>query len=286
MSTMEGFPFLIAADKGIYDSLGLKTKFIIFQTQTECINSFERHNIEGMVTDYSTAIILQSKGIPLQSIMQNDGYECLITNREKNIKSIKELKNINFCNSSNSFSEYAAYYVLNKARIKSTNINLPQIDQLPLRLLMMEEGQIDATFLPDPYATIAMNNGNRSLISTHDLNINQYTTIFTKDAIKNKNASIQTLIEGYNIAVNYLSKHSYKQWGDVMINRLNAPEGILGLIILPTYNNARVPDKNEIEQSILWLKGKKAIKYNYDGTKLVDSSFIKEIPTTIIKRKL
>jgi NitT/TauT family transport system substrate-binding protein len=285
MTTMEGLPFLVAADKGIYDSLGLKVKFIIYQTVTDRDAGFEAHNIDGMVTDYTSAAVLQSKGIPLHSIMQNDGYMCLLTGKGSGIKSIFQLKNINFCGSKNSFSEYAADYILHKAGIGTNEVNQPEINQIPLRFLMLQEGQIDATFLPDPYATIAMNGGIRSLITTQDLNIHLATTVFSKEALKNKEASIKALIEGYNLAVDYLLSHSHDYWADVLINRLKVPENVIGLIILPSYRHAQKPDLNEIRLAVNWLKEKKAVNDNYNGTELADTSFIEKI-TTPVKKKL
>jgi NitT/TauT family transport system substrate-binding protein len=285
MATMDGFPFLVAADKGIYDSLGLKVNITIFRTETDRDASFEAHNLDGMVTDYSSAAVLQSKGIPLKVIMRNDGYLCLMIGRDSKINSIKKLQDINFCASPNSFAQYASEYILKKAGINTGRVNQPEISQIPLRLLMLQEGQIDATFLPDPYATIAMNSGLRSLITTQELNLYQMATAFSKSALKDKKASIDALIKGYNLAVDYLLSHTSHDWGDILLNQ-QVPENALGLIVLPPYQHAQRPDMNEINNVVNWLKEKKAVKDEYDGTELADTTFVEKFTVKIGKKKL
>ncbi len=276
MASMDGFPFLVAADKGIYDSLGLKVNFTVYLTETERNADFEAHKLDGVVTDYPNAIFLQSKGIPLRSVMQNDGYLCLLTNRNSKRNSIKQLKDINIVSSSNSFSDYALDFVLQKAGISLDRVNQPEINQIPLRMMMLKEKQIEAAFLPDPYATMAMSSGIRSLITTEDLNIHQYTTIFSREALKEKESSVRALLKGYNLGVDYLARHPEKDWADVLINQLKVPEYNVKLIVLPSYHYAQAPNVDEVNKAIVWLKNKKVIKDDYTGTELVDSSYIEK----------
>lgn len=65
-------------------------------------------------------------------------------------------------------------------------MNKPEIAQLPLRLQMLQYDQIDASFLPDPAASIAMNARHRSLISTQELGIDFTVTAFSREAINEK----------------------------------------------------------------------------------------------------
>lgn len=286
MSTMSGLPFLIAADKGIYDSLGLKVQIVIYQTESDRDANFEASKLDGIVTDYTGAAYLQSRGIPLHSVMQNDDNLCLMVNRDSKINSIRDLKDINFCVSGHSFSQYATDYILKKVNTLPDQVNEPEISQIPLRLRMLEEGQVDAAFLPDPHATIAMNSGARTLITTEELNIHQMTTIFSKKVLKEKRASVEALISGYNLAVDYLLSHRTEDWAEVLTNRLKVPANVIGLIIIPSYQHAQRPDTVEIKAAIKWLKEKNIIKTTYNGTNLVDSSLVKNEVSPKPKKKL
>jgi NitT/TauT family transport system substrate-binding protein len=285
MATMDGFPFLVAAEKGIYDSLGLKVNFTVYLTETDRDASFEAHQIDGMVTDYTSAAVLQSKGVPLRSIMQNDGYLCLLTGRYSKLNSIAKLKNANFCASRNSFAQYAADCVLLKAKIPTNSVNQPEISQIPLRLMMLQEEQVDATFLPDPYATIAMNSGCHTLITTQEMGIYQMTTAFSTKALKEKEASVKALIKGYNLAVDYLLSHPSSDWADVLTSQLKVPANVIGLIILPPYQHARIPSLTEVAQAVKWLKTKNAVKESYNGTELVDTSYVEKDVKPVPQKK-
>lgn len=77
---------------------------------------------------------------------------------------------------------------------------------------MLQYDQIDASFLPDPAASIAMNARHRSLISTQELGIDFTVTAFSREAINEKRREIELLITGYNLGIDYIKMHRKKEW--------------------------------------------------------------------------
>lgn len=120
---------------------------------------------------------------------------------------------------------------------------------------MLQYGQIEATFLPDPFATIAMKNGNKSLISTRELNIHLTGTAFTETALKEKRKEITALIKGYNLGVKHIQACSPKEL-NLLLTEAGIPDYIAKLILLPSYTPAKRPDEQDIRQTIKWLRNK------------------------------
>ena len=278
MSTLEGLPFVIAQKQGIYDSLGLKLNILRFNSANERDAAFQSGKIEGMITDYPSAAIIYAHHSNIKFVIRNEGYFCFIVPKESHIKQISQLTSTNIAVSRNTIIEYATDQLLKKNGIKV--VNKPEIGQVPLRLQMLQYGQIEASFLPDPFASIAMNKGHKSLISTQELGINFTGTAFNKKALIERSSEIKCLIEGYNLGIEYLQTHSQKDYAPTLIE-MGVPENLTGLIALPAYKKASYPDIQEIKTAISWLKSLNRISRSYPAEDLIDTTYIQTHNTPI-----
>lgn len=281
MSTLEGLPFYIAEKQGIYDSLGLDLNLLRFNSANDRDAAFQARKMEGMITDYPSAITLQARHTDLGLILKNDGCFCFIVSKESRINQLKQLKEKNIAVSRNTIVEYATDQLLRKAGISPTEVNKPEIGQIPLRLEMLQHNQIDASFLPDPAASIAMNGRHRSLISTQELGIEFTVTAFSRKALKERRKEIELLITGYNLGVDYLKMHPQKEWKQVLIE-MGVPENLTSLIALPAYQKATRPSAEDVEKAICWLKAHHRIPESYAETNLIDTTYI-YTESTLIK---
>mgnify|MGYP000009623672 FL=1 len=282
LPTLDGLPFHIAKAQGIYDSLGLDLTILSFNSAYDRDAAFQFKSMDGMITDYPSAVTLQAvHHTDLGIILKHDGYFCFIVSKESGINQLQELKEKNIAVSHNTIIEYATGQLLNKAGISQAEVNKPEIAQLPLRLQMLQYDQIDASFLPDPAASIAMNARHRSLISTQELGIDFTVTAFSREAINEKRREIELLITGYNLGIDYIKVHSQKEWKQVLIE-IGVPENLTGLIALPVYRKAERPSADALDKAVTWLKTNNRISQTYSGYKnLIDTTFTKTNSTTI-----
>ena len=282
LPTLDGLPFHIAKAQGIYDSLGLDLTILSFNSAYDRDAAFQFKSMDGMITDYPSAVTLQAiHHTDLGIILKHDGYFCFIVSKESGINQLQELKEKNIAVSHNTIIEYATGQLLNKAGISQAEVNKPENAQLPLRLQMLQYDQIDASFLPDPAASIAMNARHRSLISTQELGIDFTVTAFSREAINEKRREIELLITGYNLGIDYIKMHPQKEWKQVLID-IGVPENLTGLIALPVYRKAERPSADALDKAVTWLKTNNRIPQTYSGYKsLIDTTFIKTNSTTI-----
>lgn len=275
--TLEGLPFHVAKAMGIYDSLGLEVNLLHFNSAIDRDATFQAHQIDGMITDYLAAIIQNANHhTELSLIMKNDGYFCFIVSKESLINQLYQLKQKSIAISRNTLIEYATDELLNKENISNTEVNRPEIGQVPLRLKMLQYNQVDASFLPEPMASIAMSTQHHSLISTRELGIDFTATAFSQKAIDDKKEEIRLLIAGYNLGIDYIKMHPQKELNQVLID-MGVPEPLTGLIALPSYKKAIRPSNESIHKAFEWLKKNHRIPESYPMNKnLIDTTFIRK----------
>lgn len=274
MPSTDGLPFIIAQKQGIYDSLGIDVKFVNFSSPTDRNVALQSGKLDGTITDYTSAALQQAHGTPIAVIMQTDGYLCLIANKENPVKELSQLRHQDIAISPSTVIEYATSHALDKTGLSPGEVNLPEINDIPLRLAMLENNQITASFFPDPYATMAMNNGHKSLTSTLELGISINGAAFTTQALTEKREEIERLITGYNLGVEYIRTHPQEEWNALLTEEFGIPEALTGLIALPAYQQAARPAKTDIHRAVSWLKALKRIPPDYNEENLTDSTFI------------
>ena len=60
LPTLDGLPFHIAKAQGIYDSLGLDLTILSFNSAYDRDAAFQFKSMDGMITDYPSAVTLQA----------------------------------------------------------------------------------------------------------------------------------------------------------------------------------------------------------------------------------
>lgn len=272
--TMDYIPFVLAKEKGIYDSLGIKVSIIKFSSEFDRDIALQAGTIDGNTIDYTSAIIRQANGDDLYLIMKNDGPFYFITGKNSGIDSLSQLKGKNIAISHNTAVAFATDKALESVNIQMSENNIPEINKSPIRLEMLQNGQIDASIFSDPSATIALSNGHKSLISIKDLGISLTGTAFSGKALAEKSEEIKLLIQGYNLAVDYISTHPLSDWSAVLTENTELPEALINQITLPNYQHAKRPATKEIRATTEWLKIKHLISWNYKESQLVDTTFV------------
>ncbi|KAA6322790.1 hypothetical protein EZS27_027703 [termite gut metagenome] len=216
----------------------------------------------------------QAGGIGLGIVIKNDGYFYLIAGEKSSIDTISQLKHKNIAVSRNTVIEYATDQILAQAGIAPEEVNKPEINKIPIRLEMVQNGQIDATILPDPFASIAVSNGHKSVITTQELGISVTGTIFSTKALKEKGDEIKLLVKGYNQAVEYIHKHPRTDWIQILIEDVGIPENLAEGVALPQYTPATIPSSKDIKRTVDWLKAKGLVPDTYTGDTLVVAGYM------------
>ncbi len=269
MPSMDYLPFVVAQKTGIYDSLGLKLNIVKFYSPNERDAAFHSGNVEGTVIDYTGAAMQQAGGIDLQLVMRLDGYFRLIVSKDFAGDNLLALRGKTLGISRNTVIEYTTDRILEAAGMKEADITKTEVNKVPLRLEMLRSGQIDAAVLPDPFITIAMADGMNTLVSTQELGIYVTGAAFTAKTIREKREAMELLLQGYDLAVDYIRSHDRQAIRSILVEEVGVPEPLVDDVILPEYTHAQKPTDEDLRLTIDWLHAKQLVPQDYDGKSLI-----------------
>lgn len=272
MASMDYLPYLTAAEKGVYDSLGLEVEFVTFFSPNERDAAFRSGQIEGTIIDYSGAAIQQSGGISLGLIAAHDGFFELLA--DPSVTSVSALRGKKVGISRNTVIEYALDRMISAQGLPEDAVRKTEVNKIPVRLEMLLSGDLAAGIFPDPFLSIGKARGLRSLCSTKDLGISVTGTMMSGEALEKKGNAVRLLLIGYNKGVDILLHEPRSSWRKVLTDGVKVPEELADTIELPLFRYAQMPSEQDIKATLEWLHVRKLIPETYNGEGLLRSEFL------------
>lgn len=236
--TLEALPLYHALESGLADSLHLALG-IVTETSQFDVDSIIRltKTIDGAILDtYRLAYYNKSKkSIPVTEAFKLYGSWRLITSEPVRIKDVENLKKRIIATARFATSNFLLEKILNSKNVKTTDVYIAQINDFVTRTNMLDENQIDACVLPEPYASLAISRGHHSVWA--DKLVQTYSLYFRNDVMKDKRKSdqVELLRKVYNASVLDLNTHGTHAADSVLIKTYHLPKEVIDTLKLPEY---------------------------------------------------
>lgn len=265
MPAVDSAPILIAAKNGYFEELGLNVDVQVYTNAMNRQSALQSGELDGAMTDVIALVNNVQNGFDIKVTTSTDGSFPILVKKDfdekKDIKvGLMEVSVVNYLSDEFLSEEY--------------NVEKVFINEIPARLEMINQGQIDMAVLPEPVASQGELMGLEKRIYENKDEFSPEIMVFTGDAIKNKENAIELFHEAYNKAVKeILNDENIAR--DVLVEELKLNPEVKDKITLPKYNMARVPSQEYIEKIMKWneevLNKKVDLKYG----DLVEGKFVK-----------
>lgn len=201
LPTMDCLPFYYADSTGIFDSLGIDVRLVTYDAAMDADTAFANGHIDAIATDMVKACLWEDAD-SVHVVMNGDLRLWLVTARNARLLKVESLKEKIIGVTRHSAVDFFADKVLESAKLKSIDLNKPQINNLRLRMLMTDQNQYDGSVLPEPHASEAVARGAKRLASSDALNLHGLFCVVASDSVnKVRNADLCKLREAYDMAV-------------------------------------------------------------------------------------
>lgn len=275
MPDVDSIPFIIAQEKGFFKEEGLEVTLKPFKSAVDRDSALQSGNLDGVVSDMLAEAFAKTGGFDTVITSLTTGSYKVVINKDEKITSIQQLKGKDVAISKNTIIEYVTDRVITESGLNSNDINKVFIPQIPTRLEMLQNSKITAATLPEPMATVAVENGAKILKSSDQLGIYPGVMIFTSKAVNGKEKEIRAMYRAYNKAISYLAKEPIENYIDLVIDKGGFPSGVKGTLVLPAYQKPAAPKPKDIEDVMTWLQERQLIQKGFSYQELVDDRFVR-----------
>lgn len=274
MSSMDYLPLAVAQENGFFEQEGVNVTIHKFYSANERDAAFQSGNLDGTILDYTGAAIQRAGGINLKMTSQCDGSFVLVAGKESGVVSIQDLKDKRLAVSRNTVIDFCTDLVLQQANIAEKDVDKVEINKIPLRLEMLRNGKIDATMLPDPFATIALEGGNKNVIDINELDLRVTGIAFHDEVIAEKEEGLKSFYRAYNSAIALIKSQPLSAFESLLTTEIGFPAEFVGKVQLPNYTMAQLPQPKDLERVEQWLKAKNLVPSDFDINTLIATSLI------------
>jgi len=263
MPDVDSMPFIIAQEKGYFKEEGITVNIQQFKSAMDRDSALQSGNLDGAISDLLAVTFAKAGGFDVKVTSFTDGSYKLIAGANETAASVAALQGKEVAVSKNTIIEYVTDQILTANHMTDSDINKVVIPQIPTRLEMLQNGKLAAATLPEPMASIAIQNGCKLLSSSDQLAINPGVILFTNKAIEGKKPEIQAMYRAYNKAVVYLNTQARESYIDLLIEKGGFPPAAKDALLIPTYREAALPAEKDVVDCIQWLNHKDLIKQSY-----------------------
>lgn len=202
LPTMECLPFYYADSIGLFDSLGVNVHLVTFDAAMDADTAYVNGNIDGIVTDLVKACIWHGQGDTAKVAMVGELRMWLITAPKARLLKAESLREKIIGITRHSAVDYFADKILESVKLQSIDLNKPQINNIRLRGLMVDQDQMDGAILPEPYASEAVARGAKRLNGTEEMKVANLMCVLFNDSIyQARKREIENIRSVYDQAV-------------------------------------------------------------------------------------
>lgn len=233
MATLDCLPFFYAEAHGIYRRLGLDVAVTPYRSQLACDTALTRGAADIVYSDHLVAKRAGQKAAEgWETAMQMGDTWTLVAYRGLRIKHAKALegRDIGITRSSESLERLEA--TLKANGLGAEQVYLPQINDLNIRMLMVAQGQLAAAMLTEPYTAAAAARGNM-LLPTAGGDVHHSRLLRRKGKQALPDGKWQTIIKGYNMAVDSINERGLNCCADILINHYGLDPQMADTMRLP-----------------------------------------------------
>ena len=254
MPTLDCLPLFVAKDRAMFDTaVDIRLKF--FTAQMDCDTALQRGRVEMAITDLVRAERMRKQGDSIAYLTATNAYWLLIGNRNQRITQLKHLDDRMVAMTRYSVTDMLTQMAVDSAKLKTERVFRIQVNDVNVRLDMLENNEMDALLLTEPQATQALMMKHHVLLDTRKLDMQMGAIAMNKLTMSHANRQKQqeALVKGYNRACDSLNHYGLKPYYDVIRRHYDVSEQALrqlpySLKFMPV----TTPREKDVERARQW----------------------------------
>ncbi len=269
MSSSDVIPFVLINENGLADKYNFKLDLQVFTSAKDRDAAFQAGELDGVLTDYIGICMYQNAGFDVKITGITDGDYILVAGKDTGIKNISQIKGKSIAISEKTLIDYTLDNILANNNMASNDVQKEVVPRIPDRLELLRNNKIDLGLLPEPFATLALNDGAVNLGSANQFGLYPAVSAFSKAALDSKTKAIHDLYKAYNEAVDYMNNTDISKYEKTVIKAVGYPEEMIGKITVKKFRTSALPPQKDVEDAIKWASQKGLCKPDLKYDQLV-----------------
>jgi NitT/TauT family transport system substrate-binding protein len=192
----------------------------------------------------------------------------ILTAKDSGINALEDLKGVEIGISEGSVIEYTTDRLLEAEGFSDLDIATLAVPSIPVRMSLLDSGELMAANLPDPLASLAIQGG--ASVITDDTSHPEYGNSlisFRKSVIDSNPEAVRGFLTAIDKASQEINANPNK-WDNLLTEQKLVPAPLIGSYQIPTFPIGSLPNQAQWEDVVEWGMAKGYISQNvsYDAS--------------------
>ena len=258
MPTLDCLPIYLAEDHQLFDTV-VDIRLKHFTAQMDVDTALMNNRVELGVTDLVRAERMMQQGAKIEYLTATNAYWQLVSNRVARITDLKHLDDKMLAMTRYSVTDLIGEMAVDSAKLKPERVFRIQINDVNVRLKMLENNEMDALLLTEPQAAQARFLKHKVLLDTRKLDM-QMGAIAMQSAVlqdKWRKVQLKVFIKGYNAACDSINKYGISHYRDLVMKYCKVKREAVDTIPQSLkFSHIAKPRTQDIERAQKWLSKK------------------------------
>jgi NitT/TauT family transport system substrate-binding protein len=280
LPVLNTLPLYVADAEGFYAEQGINVELVPFDSARDRQIALQTEEVDGANTDLQGVILLVNGGFDVRAVRMEpieQAYFSIVAGAESGIETIDDLRGVPIAISKNTIIEYLTTEMLLNAGFEAEDIVYEDVPQIPIRLELLNGGQVAAATLPEPLTTLSVSlQGGTLIASDADAAVVPTVLAFNSSVLEEKGELVSAFLAAYEQAVTAINADP-DRFRDVMVENIAIPEPLQESYPVPTFPTAVVPSEEQAGLVMAWMVDVGLIDEPLDYDRIIDDSFLPEI---------
>ncbi len=255
MPTMDCLPAYVLKDSLLYDTTKADIRLVPFKAQMDCDTAMAGGSVQAAFTDLVRAERLQRRQkVRMHYLTDTNLSWQLIADRKSQLKKLSDLSDKIIAMTRFSATDLLSDRVIRKAKPKFQVFRV-QVNDVTIRLKMLQNGEVDAYWFAQPQATQALQADNNSLYDSANDGIH-LGVLAVMDKEK-RPAEEAAFAEAYDKAVDLINKRGVKYYAALIRKYMKADDATVRALPDMVYSKVGPPRKADLSMAHSYLAGGK-----------------------------
>jgi NitT/TauT family transport system substrate-binding protein len=277
---LDTLPVYVAEEEGIFIEKGIQVELIPAASAAERDQLLQAGQVDGVITDLVALALYnreQTEVIGIRYAMvatEQFAQFRILAAGNSGITNPIQLKGVEIGISEGTVIEYVTTRLLQREALNLEQIGFLAVPKIPDRMALLNAGEIKAATLPEPLASLVMQQGAVLIMddTQHpDLSCSIYA--FRKDAIDNNNTAISNFLTAISEASTLINNNKGK-WDSLLVDEKLVPAPLIGQYTLPDYPGDAVPTAAQFDDVVKWLLQDQRIEQSPEYSDVVSASLL------------
>ena len=258
LPTLDCLPIFLAEDHELFDTV-VDIRLKQFTAQMDIDTALMNNRVELGVTDLVRAERMIKQKTPIEYLTATNAYWQIVTNRVARITDLKHLDDKMLAMTRYSVTDLIGDLVVDSAKLKPERVFRLQINDVNVRLKMLENNEMDALVMTEPQAAQARWLKHKVIFDTRKQDMQMGAIVMQSRVLKERMRKVQlkVFIKGYNAACDSINKFGVAHYKDLVMKYCKVRKEAVDTIPKDLkFSHIAKPREKDIERAQKWLSKK------------------------------